>query len=100
MRSAMRGGSTKKWQRTVLAEPTPSASHDYIDELLAQSFVHAEDWKQLSPAVQNDMLACADRRQILALMVEHRLLTDYQASRIAAGTTFGLGLGNYRSVDR
>src|SRR5262249_38056888 len=36
----------------------------------------------------------------LALLVQHQLLTEYQAARIEAGTTFGLVLGNYRVLDR
>src|SRR5205085_2507585 len=35
-----------------------------------------------------------------ALLVAHKLLTPYQADRIAAGTTYGLVLGNYRVLDR
>jgi response regulator RpfG family c-di-GMP phosphodiesterase len=34
------------------------------------------------------------------MLVERGLLTDYQAGRIEAGTTFGLVMGNYRILDR
>ena len=37
---------------------------------------------------------------MLNLLVEHGLMTEYQAGRIQAGTTFGLVLGNYRILDR
>src|SRR5439155_6940358 len=37
---------------------------------------------------------------LLARLVDHGLLTDYQARRIDAGSTFGLVLGNYRVLDR
>jgi response regulator RpfG family c-di-GMP phosphodiesterase/serine/threonine protein kinase len=36
---------------------------------------------------------------LLPLLVEHRLLTQYQASRLAAGKSFGLVLGNYRILE-
>jgi hypothetical protein len=71
-----------------------------VDEMLARSFVHTEDWKHLPGPTQERILASADRKQVLAALVEHRLLTEYQATRIAAGTTFGLVLGNYRILDR
>jgi response regulator RpfG family c-di-GMP phosphodiesterase/serine/threonine protein kinase len=75
-------------------------NHDFVDELLVKSFVHTEDWKQLPQSIQGKMLACKDRRHILTLMIDHKLLTEYQASRISAGTTFGLVLGNYRILER
>src|SRR5205814_10258798 len=68
--------------------------------LLVNTHVHAEDWKLLPQTIQARMLACKDRKQILSLMVEHHLLTDYQASRSEAGTTFGLVLGSYRILER
>ncbi len=45
-------------------------------------------------------MSCADFEQLLSQMVEQKLLTDYQAARIASGKTFGLLLGNYRVLDR
>jgi response regulator RpfG family c-di-GMP phosphodiesterase/serine/threonine protein kinase len=86
--------------RTVYLDPARSVSHDLIDEMLVKSFLHTEDWKQLSPATQAELLACQERRRVLHLLVEKRLLTSYQAERIAAGTTFGLVLGNYRILER
>ncbi len=100
MRIDLKSDLKHPWDRTLYCDPAASLSHDFVDELLANAFVHAEDWKQLAAGIQNRMLGCSDRRQILALMIEHRLLTEYQASRIAAGTTFGLVLGNYRILER
>src|SRR5688572_3892035 len=90
---AMRASSRSfqhQLDRTIYSEPAASVGHDFVDELLAKSFVHAEDWKQLARSAQERLLACQDRKQVLKLMVENRLLTDYQATRIIAGTTFGL----------
>jgi response regulator RpfG family c-di-GMP phosphodiesterase/serine/threonine protein kinase len=100
MRIDFRQDSQHFREQTIYCDPAASVSHDFIDELLVKSFVHSEDWKRLPKALQERMLACGDRRRILSLMVEHQLLTDYQASRIAAGTTFGLVLGNYRILKR
>jgi response regulator RpfG family c-di-GMP phosphodiesterase len=41
-----------------------------------------------------------DKDALLALLVEHRLLTQYQADRLDAGKFHGLILGNYRVLDR
>ena len=100
MRLDVRSDLNHSRDRTVYCDPAATMSHDFVDELLAKSFVHSEDWKQLPPSIQGRMLACKDRKHILSLMIEHNLLTEYQASRISAGTTFGLVLGNYRILDR
>jgi response regulator RpfG family c-di-GMP phosphodiesterase/serine/threonine protein kinase len=60
----------------------------------------------LSPAEQNEFLVRRPelRGQDTAALVEafvgHGLLSDYQASRLLAGHTFGLSIGNYRVIDR
>jgi putative two-component system response regulator len=100
MRIDFRPESNQYREQTVYCDPAASASHDFIDELLVKSFVHSEDWKNLPPVTQEKILACPDRRKILSTLVDQRLLTEYQASRIAAGTTFGLVLGNYRILKR
>ena len=41
-----------------------------------------------------------DSEAALVGLVQHRLLTEYQADRVRAGTTYGLVLGNYRVLDR
>jgi putative two-component system response regulator len=100
MRSELRAPPNDDRDRTVYREPAASVSHDFIAELLANRFLHSEDWKQVPAQVQQRMLACPDRRQVLSVLVENHLLTEYQAARIHAGTTFGLVLGNYRILDR
>src|ERR1700733_5857332 len=100
MRVDFRPKSSHAHEQTIYCDPAASVSHDFIDELMVKTFVHAEDWKQLPKPLQERMIACQDRRKILEMMVDHRLLTDYQSARIAAGTTFGLVLGNYRILRR
>jgi len=41
-----------------------------------------------------------DTPALVESLVERGLLSDYQASRLLAGRTFGLAIGNYRVVDR
>jgi response regulator RpfG family c-di-GMP phosphodiesterase/tRNA A-37 threonylcarbamoyl transferase component Bud32 len=71
-----------------------------LRKLLRSSIVLAEDWEKLAARTQDEIKQCADKRQMLALLVQHGLLTQYQADRIESGKTFGLVLGNYRVLDR
>src|SRR5437016_2772620 len=73
---------------------------DLVEDLLRSSIVLDEDWQALSSAVRDEISQCRDAGTTLSLLVEHGLLTEYQAERIKAGTTHGLVLGNYRVVDR
>src|SRR5262249_30712373 len=72
----------------------------FFTELREASLVLAEDLDNLSHARRAAFSACDDPKALLVLLVEYGLITDYQAQRIEAGTTFGLTLGNYRVLDR
>ncbi|MCI0459782.1 MAG: protein kinase [Gemmataceae bacterium] len=71
-----------------------------LRHLLGSSVVLLEDWEQLPDSVCEALVACKDAEDLLPRLVEHGLLTEYQARRVEAGTTFGLLLGNYRVLDR
>lgn len=71
-----------------------------IPELLSSSLLLAEDWEVISPEIRERLLANPEPAEVLPELVERGLLTDYQAGRIEAGTSFGLILGNYRVLDR
>jgi response regulator RpfG family c-di-GMP phosphodiesterase len=95
--------------RRLLLEPARlSSQHAAItspaqalfQELLASSVVLGEDWETLPQEVRSEMRACQDSQELVALLVEHGLLTEYQAVRISSGKTFGLLLGNYRILER
>jgi serine/threonine protein kinase len=83
-----------------LAEGKPSASHQLVWDLLASSILLAEDWDAKPGVVREEILDRPTAAQALAGLIEHGLLTSYQAQRIEAGNTFGLILGNYRVLDR
>jgi response regulator RpfG family c-di-GMP phosphodiesterase len=68
--------------------------------LLTSSIVLAEDWEKLPTPTQNEIAQCTEKRQLLSSLVQHNLLTEYQADRVAAEKIFGLVLGNYRVLDR
>jgi response regulator RpfG family c-di-GMP phosphodiesterase len=71
-----------------------------VRQLLTSSLVLAEDWDALPKAQREEVGRCPDADAALQLLVKHGLLTQYQADRIQAGSTFGLVLGNYRVLDR
>ncbi len=81
------------------AAPAP-APCNLLQDLLASSIVLVEDWLALPETVREGLERCPDPDALLARLVGDGLLTEYQAGRVLAGTTFGLTLGNYRILDR
>jgi len=77
-----------------------SLAQALLNELLATSVVLSEDWETLAPPKREDLAGCTDTQAMLDKLVEHGLLTPYQARRVGAGKAFGLVLGNYRVLDR
>lgn len=84
---------------TVFTEEHAGAGQ-LIDEYLANSWILTEDWEALPLHVQEKILWCRDQNEVVQMLVENNLLTQYQAARILAGTTFGLVLGSYRILNR
>ena len=83
------------------AKKTPAITdRSFLGGLLQSSLVLVEEWQKLPGDMQADLSACQDAERVLTVLVEHRLLTEYQADRIRAGTTYGLVLGNYRILGR
>jgi response regulator RpfG family c-di-GMP phosphodiesterase len=75
--------------------------HNRLQNWLDDGLVLLEDWTRLSASVQQTLKhAACDQDTLLPLLVKHGLLTEYVASRIVAGTTFGLRFGNYRVLNR
>jgi response regulator RpfG family c-di-GMP phosphodiesterase len=71
-----------------------------VNELLACSFVLAEDWELLAEPTREEVLKASNPAELLGHLVRRGLLTDYQAARIENGRTHGLVLNNYRVLDR
>ena len=89
-----------KWERVQPKRKAISEGLSLIDRLVKSSLILAEDWQLLSSEVRDELYSCQELELILPALVDHRLLTEYQADRIRAGTTYGLVLGNYRVLDR
>ncbi len=82
------------YQRVALAP-----ARQLLPELLQAAIIAPEDWEALPAGIQDHLEEQNDAQQLLARLVGHKLLTQYQADRISAGKTFGLILGNYRVLD-
>ena len=68
-------------------------------ELRSYSVVVTEDWERLPASLQSELSSCGED-DLLARLIAHGLLTEYQAARISAGRPEELILGNYRILDR
>lgn len=68
--------------------------------MLKTSLILPEEWEALAAAVREQLERQPDRLSLLNALVEHKLLTEYQADRIFAGQRHGLVLGNYRVLGR
>ncbi|MEI7688246.1 MAG: serine/threonine-protein kinase, partial [Planctomycetota bacterium] len=71
-----------------------------MDDLLTASVVLIEEFEKLPPGTQEELRHCSESQALLPLLVRNGLLTQYQADRVDAGTTYGLVLGNYRILER
>jgi response regulator RpfG family c-di-GMP phosphodiesterase/serine/threonine protein kinase len=81
-------------------EERSSRPQGLLQELLSASLITHVSWEALAAQSREELLCCRDPEALLDELVERSLLTKYQATRIAAGTTYGLMLGNYRILDR
>jgi response regulator RpfG family c-di-GMP phosphodiesterase/tRNA A-37 threonylcarbamoyl transferase component Bud32 len=78
----------------------PSQAQLLLQKLLKSSIVLTEDLEALSHSQRNSLTEQDYQENLLAALTELKLITDYQAGRIDAGTLFGLVLGNYRILNR
>jgi len=97
---ATRGDSRFRHSRTVCSGDDGPGPAQVIDSLLESSFILAEDWDGLPLPTQEKILWSRDRNEVIQRLLENNLLTQYQAARIMASTTYGLVLGSYRILDR
>jgi len=91
--------SAPRLARRATLDTPRSAPLFGLDDLLACGLVPIEDWEALSAEARDEVTRAADVKGRLALLVQHGLLTEYQVTRIEAGNSFGLLLGNYRVLD-
>jgi response regulator RpfG family c-di-GMP phosphodiesterase/tRNA A-37 threonylcarbamoyl transferase component Bud32 len=87
-------------ERIAPKDSALSTSLGLIDRLLNASILLAEDWQALPRKLQDEVSGYQDSETVLLALTYHNLLTEYQADRIRAGTTYGLVLGNFRILDR
>ena len=101
LQPAVRNGLHRAGQANdAFAEIHSSPAQALLEELSASSIVLTEDFEKLSVQAQDEIRRCSEIRQLLPMLVQHTLLTEYQAARVEAGKTYGLVLGQYRVLDR
>ncbi len=93
-------GLESQSQRTRYIPKDARSISDLLADLLTGRILLPEDWEALDRDVQETIRDGNDVDTALDRLVAHNLLTDYQANRVRAGTTFGLVLGNYRVLER
>jgi serine/threonine protein kinase len=69
-------------------------------DLLGSALVHRESWQRLPVSTRRRLQCCPASDKLLKQLLQCRLLTPFQARRLAIGQSFGLMLGNYRVLDR
>jgi response regulator RpfG family c-di-GMP phosphodiesterase/serine/threonine protein kinase len=80
-------------------EAASSSAGQLLQELLSACLVRPRDWDSLADSARAELTQETNQTSLLARLVDHKLLTEYQADRVKAGGTFGLVLGNYRVLD-
>ena len=71
-----------------------------LDFCVQKKLIHFEDWQSAPEEIRRDLEQETDHGRMLSRLVQAKLLTQYQADRIEAGTIHGLLLGSYRVLDR
>src|ERR1700722_2224207 len=69
--------------------PSGLSGPGLLKKILAMSLIPAEDWGDLSAETRETIERCAESLPLLELLVTEGLLTEYQASRLSIGKTFG-----------
>jgi response regulator RpfG family c-di-GMP phosphodiesterase/serine/threonine protein kinase len=90
----------EKTDTLYLAPAVQGRERSALDDFVKASYVLLEDIEKLSFDIRNELFTSRELQPLLALLVKHQLLTQYQADRIEAGRTTGLILGNYRVLHR
>lgn len=99
-RPCRNGSDLPRNPSATFAEIDSSPAGKLLKELLTTSIVLTEDFEKISAQTQDNLRQCSEIPKLLLLLVQNRLLTEYQAARIEAGKTYGLVLGQYRVLDR
>jgi response regulator RpfG family c-di-GMP phosphodiesterase len=89
-----------RYQGRTQADEDTTPGQALFRDLMSSSIVLAEDYEKLPRATQDELAQVQDWNTLLARLVEHDLLTPYQAERVREGKTYGLILGQYRVLDR
>ena len=90
---------TQVGRRSGVPKPK-SAGQSLLSDLLTSGLILAEEWDALALATRAELSGQVDTKDVIDLLLEYKVLTEYQAKRVESGHSFGLVLGNYRVLDR
>lgn len=85
--------------RESAAEGLAEVAASALGKLIVDWVVLPEEWDELPPAVQRELLAIGDTGRLLARLGELNLLTPFQAEAVRDGRTDHLVIGQYRVLD-
>jgi response regulator RpfG family c-di-GMP phosphodiesterase/serine/threonine protein kinase len=77
-----------------------SAVAGLLQRLVATGIVPPDDYEALDPAHRHAVTTATTVAELLELLTQVQLLTEFQRERLRAGQIHGLVLGNYRLLDR
>lgn len=93
------GTSTIRQQQLCHCIPD-SAAAELLHRLVATGIVPPEDYEALDPVHRHALATARTVADLLELLTQVQLLTEFQCERLRAGQIHGLVLGNYRLLDR
>lgn len=77
-----------------------SAAQRFLEQLLVGGILLREEWDRLDSRAKLELKGYNNLDRFLMRLVDHKLLTPYQAARLQSGQNHGLILGPYRLLDR
>lgn len=77
-----------------------SPAQKLLEQLFEAGILPKQDWDKLEPRVRLELKGLTNLDRFLLRLVDHGLLTPYQAARVQSGQKHGLLLGPYRLLDR
>lgn len=78
----------------------PTQASVLLQHLFNAGIILGEDWQSLQESFRKEMSAAVKAENLLPLLVETQLLTEYQATQVLKGNSHFLVLGNYRILER
>ncbi len=80
--------------------PPDSAVAGLLQRLIATGIIPPDDYEALNPAHRHALATAPTVVELLELLMQFQLMTEFQSERLRAAQIHGLVLGNYRLLDQ